>query len=281
MKTGLVLEGGGMRGLFSAGAIDVLMEHQIDFDGAIGVSAGAAFGCNYKSQQPGRAIRYNMKYAKDPRYCIFRSLMKTGDLFGADFCYHTLPKTLDIFDAETFRQNPMAFYVVCTDIETGEAVYHQCDEADDACFEWFRASASMPLVSKAVEVEGRRMLDGGIVDSIPLRYFEKIGYDKNLVILTQPEGYCKKKNSAMPLIRMGLRQYPKTVEAMKHRHEKYNETLAYIKEKEHAGTVMVLRPPYPLPIGRIEHRPERMQQVYCCGRNVALQALEQIKAFLK
>lgn len=281
MKTGLVLEGGAMRGLFSAGVMDVLMEHQIAFDGAIGVSAGAAFGCNYKSRQPGRVIRYNTEYARDPRYCSLRSLFKTGDLFGADFCYHELPNKLDPFDTEAFQQNPMEFYVVCTDVLTGEAVYQKCGIADDECFEWLRASASMPLVSRTVEIGGRRMLDGGIADSIPLRYFEQIGYNKILVILTQPEGYRKKKNKALPLIRLSLRQYPKMVEALEKRHEKYNDTLAYVKKREREGAVLVLRPQDSLSIGRVEHNPERMRQVYDCGRKVALQSLEQIEAFLR
>lgn len=281
MKTGLVLEGGAMRGLFSAGVMDVLMEHQIAFDGAIGVSAGAAFGCNYKSRQPGRVIRYNTEYARDPRYCSLRSLFKTGDLFGADFCYHELPNKLDPFDTEAFQQNPMEFYVVCTDVLTGEAVYQKCGIADDECFEWLRASASMPLVSRTVEIGGRRMLDGGIADSIPLRYFEQIGYNKILVILTQPEGYRKKKNKALPLIRLNFRQYPKMVEALEKRHEKYNDTLAYVKKREREGAVLVLRPQDSLSIGRVEHNPERMRQVYDCGRKVALQSLEQIEAFLR
>ena len=281
MKTGLVLEGGAMRGLFSAGVMDVLMEHQIAFDGAIGVSAGAAFGCNYKSRQPGRVIRYNTEYARDPRYCSLRSLFKTGDLFGADFCYHELPNKLDPFDTEAFQQNPMGFYVVCTDVLTGEAVYQKCGIADDECFEWLRASASMPLVSRTVEIGGRRMLDGGIADSIPLRYFEQIGYNKILVILTQPEGYRKKKNKALPLIRLSFRQYPKMVEALEKRHKKYNDTLAYVKKREREGAVLVLRPQDSLSIGRVEHNPERMRQVYDCGRKVALQSLEQIEAFLR
>ena len=281
MKTGLVLEGGAMRGLFSAGVMDVLMEHQIAFDGAIGVSAGAAFGCNYKSRQPGRVIRYNTEYARDPRYCSLRSLFKTGDLFGADFCYHELPNKLYPFDTEAFQQNPMEFYVVCTDVLTGEAVYQKCGIADDECFEWLRASASMPLVSRTVEIGGRRMLDGGIADSIPLRYFEQIGYNKILVILTQPEGYRKKKNKALPLIRLSFRQYPKMVEALEKRHKKYNDTLAYVKKREREGAVLVLRPQDSLSIGRVEHNPERMRQVYDCGRKVALQSLEQIEAFLR
>ena len=270
-----------MRGLFSAGVMDVLMEHQIAFDGAIGVSAGAAFGCNYKSRQPGRVIRYNTEYARDPRYCSLRSLFKTGDLFGADFCYHELPNKLDPFDTEAFQQNPMEFYVVCTDVLTGEAVYQKCGIADDECFEWLRASASMPLVSRTVEIGGRRMLDGGIADSIPLRYFEQIGYNKILVILTQPEGYRKKKNKALPLIRLNFRQYPKMVEALEKRHKKYNDTLAYVKKREREGAVLVLRPQDSLSIGRVEHNSERMRQVYDCGRKVALQSLEQIEAFLR
>ena len=281
MKTGLVLEGGAMRGLFSAGVMDVLMEHQIAFDGAIGVSAGAAFGCNYKSRQPGRVIRYNTEYARDPRYCSLRSLFKTGDLFGADFCYHELPNKLDPFDTEAFQQNPMEFYVVCTDVLTGEAVYQKCGIAADECFDWLRASASMALVSRTVEIGGRRMLDGGIADSIPLRYFEQIGYNKILVILTQPEGYRKKKNKALPLIRLSFRQYPKMVEALEKRHKKYNDTLAYVKKREREGAVLVLRPQDSLSIGRVEHNPERMRQVYDCGRKVALQSLEQIEAFLR
>ena len=189
MKKGLILEGGAMRGMFTAGVIDVMMENGIEFDGAIGVSAGAAFGCNYKSRQIGRAIRYNMRFCNDPRYCGLRTLLKTGDLYSKDFCYKEVPLKHDIFDFETFRNNPMEFYVVCTDVETGKPVYKKCDNFDNNNFEWIRASASMPIVSNIVEIDGTKLLDGGVADSIPIRYFESIGYDKNVVILTQPRGY--------------------------------------------------------------------------------------------
>ena len=194
MKTGLVMEGGAMRGLFTAGVIDVMMEEEIEFDGAIGVSAGAAFGCNYKSKQIGRALRYNINYCKDKRYCSMKSLITTGNLYGAEFCYHELPDKLDIFDCETFENNPMEFYLVCTDVLTGKPVYKKCEKADYDCLEWMRASASMPLASKVVEIDGYKMLDGGVSDSVPLKYFESIGYDRNIVILTQPKSY-RKKNS--------------------------------------------------------------------------------------
>ena len=147
MKTGLVMEGGAMRGLFTAGVIDVMMEKEIEFDGAIGVSAGAAFGCNYKSKQIGRALRYNINDCKDKRYCSMKSLITTGNLYGAEFCYHELPDKLDIFDCETFENNPMEFYLVCTDVLTGKPIYKKCEKADYDCLEWMRASASMPLAS--------------------------------------------------------------------------------------------------------------------------------------
>ena len=180
MKKGLVLEGGAMRGLWTAGVTDVMMEHDIWPDGLIGVSAGAAFGCNYKSRQIGRAIRYNTRFARDKRYSGLWSLLTSGDYFNAKFGYHVVPYEYDLFDTKTFEQNPMQFIVVCTDVETGEAVYHDMNHVSFDELEWLRASASMPLVSKVVEVQGRKLLDGGVSDSIPLSFFESIGYDRNV-----------------------------------------------------------------------------------------------------
>ena len=191
MKSGLVLEGGAMRGLFTCGIIDVMMEAGIKPDGLIGVSAGAAFGCNYKSWQPGRAIRYNMRFAKDSRYSGLKSLLTTGDYFNAQFAYHIVPTQYDLFDDRTFEESPMEFIVVCTDVETGEPIYKHIDKSNPITYDWIRASASMPLASRVVELEGSKVLDGGIADSIPLEYFEKIGYKRNVVILTQPEDYAK------------------------------------------------------------------------------------------
>lgn len=275
------MEGGGMRGLFTAGVIDVFMENGIEFDGAAGVSAGAAFGCNIKSRQPGRVLRYNMAYCKDFRFCSVRSLLKTGDMFGAEFCYHTLPYELDLFDTEVYDTNPMEFHVVCTDVETGLPVYKNCMKADHTAMEWFRASASMPLVSRVVEVDGYKMLDGGIADSIPIAYFKSIGYDRNVVILTQPKHYRKEKNKMLPLLKTALRKYPKTVEAMAKRHLAYNETVAEICRMEEAGEILVIRPEETLPIGRICHDPEALKNVHGIGRRAGLAALENVRAFLK
>ena len=201
MKTGLILEGGAMRGMFSAGVMDVMMENGIRFDGIIGVSAGAAFGVNYKSGQIGRAIRYNAKYCRDKRYCGVGSLLKTGNLFNTEFCYGEVPLKLDAFDFDTYEKDPTAFYVTCTDIESGKPVYHEYTGRNDHGFDWIRASASLPLVSQIVEIDGVKLLDGGIADSIPVAYFESIGYTKNVVILTQPQGYRKEKNRVLPLLR--------------------------------------------------------------------------------
>ncbi|MGN9019327.1 patatin-like phospholipase family protein [Lachnospiraceae bacterium HCP1S3_C3] len=281
MKTGLILEGGAMRGMFTAGVMDVMMENDIVFDGAIGVSAGAAFGCNYKSKQIGRAARYNMKYCDDKRYCGIGSLIKTGNIFSTDFAYGEVPMKKDIFDFYTYKNNPMEFYVVCTDIESGKAVYHRYDDFSDHGFDWIRASASMPLVSEIVEIDGVKMLDGGVADSIPLKYFESIGYDRNVVILTRPGDYRKKKNNIIPLIKLKYKKYPKFVKAMEERHIKYNETLEYIAAEEQKGNVLVIRPDEALPVGRIEKNRDNLKAAYEIGRNTAIKKLDKVRKFLK
>lgn len=280
MRTGLVMEGGAMRGMFTAGVTDVLMENKIKFDGAIGVSAGAAFGCNYKSDQPGRVIRYNIRFCDDKRYCSLRSFIRTGNLFGAEFCYHEIPDKLDPFDKKTFNSSRMKFYVVCTDVNTGEPVYKLCKTADDECYELIRASASMPIVSKPVTVGENTMLDGGLSDPIPLRYFESIGYDRNVVILTQPADYVKKQASGLGVMRLLLRKYPKIYEAMSSRHIGYNETVRYILEKERRGEVFVIRPEAALGIGRTERDPVKLRNTYNAGRRAAETALQALVEYL-
>ena len=279
MKKGLVLEGGAMRGLFTAGIIDVMMEAGVEPDGLIGVSAGAAFGCNYKSRQPGRAIRYNTRFAKDARYSGLKSLLTTGDYFNPQFGYHIVPYQYDLFDVAAFEQNPMEFMVVCTDVLTGQAVYHKMDRVDYDELEWLRASASMPLASKVVEVAGHKLLDGGVADSIPLAYFESIGYDRNVVILTQPEGYVKHRTKLMPLMRIGLRRYPEMIQAMDRRYLMYNRELEFVRQAEREGRCLVIRPDEKLPIGHISHDPEEMKRVYQIGREMGDRYIERIKAF--
>ena len=280
MNTGLILEGGAMRGMFTAGVMDVLMENGVTFDGAVGTSAGAAFGCNYKSHQIGRVIRYNTRYCKDKRFCSISSLIKSGDIYNADFCYGDIPSKYDIFDFDTYKNDPMEFYSVCTDIETGKAVYHKYTGDEDSGFDWIRASASMPLVSKIVEIDGKKLLDGGMADSIPLKFFESIGYDRNVVVLTQPADYRKKPNGAMPLIRIAYRKYPKLVEAMANRHIVYNDTIDYINSEEKTGKLLVIRPENPLPVSRMEKDPEKLKAAYNEGRKAAAPKLDAVRKFL-
>ena len=280
MKTGLVMEGGAMRGMFTAGVIDVMMEHGIEFDGAIGVSAGAAFGCNYKSRQIGRVIRYNTRFCQDKRYGGFRVLLKTGDYYSKEFCYDEVPHKHDPFDYDTYERNPMVFYVVCTDVDTGRAEYHKYENRHDHALDWIRASASMPLVSRMVEIEGRRYLDGALADSIPVDYFESIGYDRNVVILTRPEGYRMEADSLLPLMKLRYRRFPRLLDAIQTRHVVYNATLQKIARRERAGELLVIRPPMALPISRTEKDPEKLRAVYEIGRQTAERRLEEIRAFL-
>lgn len=285
MKKGLIMEGGALRALFSAGVIDVMMENGIKYDGLIGVSAGSAFGCNYKSHQPGRVIRYNKKLANDWRYFSMRSWITTGDYFGGEYDYHYMPAHIDKMDTETFSKDPMDFYLVCTDVETGKAVYKKINQFDDTNYdevaEWFRASASMPIVSKIVNINGQKLLDGGIADSIPLKYFQKIGYEKNVVVTTQPADYQKRPNKLIPLFKMIYRHYPAFIKASAERHVMYNKELEYIKEQEKSGNTLVIRPKRILPIGHMTRDTALMEEVYQEGRDAAKERIDELKDFMK
>ena len=280
MKYGLVLEGGAMRGLFTAGVLDVLMENGIRFDGIIGVSAGAAFGCNFKSGQIGRVLRYNKRFCRNWRYCSWRSLFLTGDMFGADFCYRKLPEELDPFDKAAFEASPTDFYLVCTDVVSGKPVYHRCGKADRECMERMRASASMPLVSSLVKIDGRFYLDGAISDSIPLGFMEQKGYRKNIVILTQPEGYTKEATSLQWLLNIFYRKYPELRKAMANRHILYNEQTEYVQRRKTEGAALVIRPEHILRIRHITHDPDLLQETYDDGRKTAEKQIDQIKEFI-
>ena len=279
-KIGIVLEGGAMRGMFTSGVLDVLMENNITFDAAIGVSAGATFGCNFKSKQIGRAIRYNLKYAGDRRYCSFYSLLTSGNIYNADFCYSVLPNQLDLFDYKTFIENPMEFYVVATDIETGETIYRKLTDGREEDLLWIRASASMPMVSKPVEINGRKYLDGGLSDSVPLEYFETAGFGKNVVVLTQPRDYIKSRIKFFPLVRFFLGKYPKLVEIIENRNVMYNKEREYIFKREREGGAFIICPEKALGISRIEKDKNQLRRVYEEGRKTAEKHLEEIKKFL-
>ncbi|MGN0689301.1 MAG: patatin family protein [Oscillospiraceae bacterium] len=278
---GLVLEGGSMRGMFSAGIMDVFMENGIEFDGAVGVSAGAVFGCNYKSKQIGRGVRYNKKYCNHPEYASFRSLIKTGDIYGADFCYRKIPEELDIFDAETFKNNPMEFYVVATDVDTGKPIYHKCSDGGRNDVEWIRASAAMPLVTRYVNIGKYSLSDGGTTDSIPVKFMINRGYDKLVVILTQPYGFVKKPNKFLPIMRITMRDKPALLKAVEKRHIMYNKTLSCIEKLEKSGKILVIRPESPLNIKAVVHDPDELERVYQLGRKAGEKYLSKVKDYLR
>lgn len=280
LSSGLVMEGGAMRGMFTAGVTDVFMEQNIHFDGAVGVSAGATFGCNLKSHQIGRAIRYNKKYCRDWRYGSFKSVLKTGDIYDADFCYRLLPDELDKFDTDTFASNPMVFYMVATDVETGEPVYYKCTDGGRKDLLWMRASASMPIVSKPVPIDGKKYLDGGISDSIPVHFMEQQKYDRIAVILTQPAEYRKKASALQPLMNLMLHRYPAIAYDMKTRAKRYNDTLDYICAEEKKGNLFVIRPDEALNIGKTENDPAELERVYQLGRTKAKRILPDLRSFI-
>lgn len=280
MKTGLIMEGGAMRGMFTCGVLDVFLENGITFDGAIGISAGAVFGCNFKSRQLGRPFRYNKKYCRDWRYCSIRSLIRTGDLFGEEFCYHELPDVLDPFDSDTFQNNPMEFFVAATDVRTGKPVYHLCSDGRSSDIEWLKASASMPLAARIVETDGMELLDGGITDPVPYGYMENRGYDRNVMILTQPKGYHKRRFRLLAAIHTVYKRYPKLADAMEQRHIVYNRQLAEVREREQKRSAIVIRPPESLGIGHVSHNPAELEMVYRIGREEANRRLSEIRTYL-
>ncbi len=280
MKTGLVLEGGGMRATYTIGVLDVMMENGIVYDGIIGVSAGAIHGASYKSHQPGRNIRYYKKYAHDKRFMSFRTMLLTGDMVGKDFCYSEIPWKLDIFDNDTFKSDPTEFYAVCANVETGGTEYLRVNDLkNETEMEYLRASATLPFVSKIVEVGGMKLLDGGMTDSIPLKKFQEMGYEKNVVVATRTDSYVKEsENIALANILYG--RYPNFLKAMKDRPKMYNGEKEYILAEEKAGHIFFIRPHEELDISRTDTDPDHLERVYQIGRKDTERVLPQLLNYL-
>ncbi len=270
-----------MRGMFTSGILDVLMENGIYFDKVVGVSAGAAFGCNYKAHQPGRAVRYNKRYCRDPRFVSVASLILTGSIYNYNFAYRRIPQKLDVFDFKTFAESPMEFYAVSTDVLTGKPYYARLVDGSEDDMRRICASASMPGVSRVVEVDGRKLLDGGTSDSIPLRFLETLGCDRRVVILTQPRGYVKSPTSMASFMWKRVKKYPELVKALENRHEMYNEELAYVAKREAEGEVLVIAPPEPLNIKSVCRDENELERVYQIGRGVGREKLDEIRNYIE
>lgn len=281
MSRGLILEGGGMRGIFVAGVIDYLLDAGIAFDNVIGVSAGACHGCSYVSGQRGRAYATATEYIDNKEYCSLYSLRKTGDLFGAEFLYHKIPEELYPIDNEAFRRSGIKFQAVVTNCETGQAEYPVISDMF-ADVEWIRASSSLPFLANMVEVGGGLYMDGGIADSIPLGQSIGQGNEKHVVVLTRPRDYRKKaaRGGIKAMMKAKYRAYPKMVEAYMHRYETYNKSLELVAKEEAAGRAFVIAPLGPLDIGRTERDKEKLRKAYQEGYFVAEGLGDRLKAFL-
>jgi len=279
MKIGLVLEGGAMRGLYTAGVLDVFLDKNIKVTDILGVSAGAVFGVNYKSNQRGRTLRYNLEYLNDKRYMSINSLIKTGNLVNKEFAYYTLPKKLDIFDEKAYEDNNINFYAVITNMETGKPEYVEIDNAEEK-IEVLRASSSMPFLSKPVLINNNSYLDGGISDSIPVLKAIEMGCDKVIVVLTRPIEYRKKKRNSF-LIKMFYKKYPNLINTMVNRYKNYNNTVEEIIKLEEEGKIFVIRPSRLVDIKRVEKDPKKLQEMYDLGVSDTISRIEELKNYLR
>lgn len=279
IKAGLVVEGGGMRGVYSSGVLDFFIEKDLFFENNYGVSAGACHLCSYLAKQYKRAFRVNVDYLNDKRYCSVHSLLKTGNLFGAEMLYDIIPNELDLFDYDTYNKNESNFYVVITDINTGKPEYVKIGDLKKDII-YVRASSSLPLLAQNVKINDKEYLDGGISDSIPIKKSIADGNKKNVVILTRDSTYRKGKNSLMPIIKLKYKKYPNFVKSMADRYIVYNEILDFIKELENNGDVFVIRPKKPINIGRTEKNREKLEALYNDGYNDAKDCYEELLKYL-
>ena len=279
MKVGLVLEGGGMRALFTAGVLDALLDiKELDIDGIVGVSAGALFGVNYVSGQKERAIRYNKKYARDKRYMGFYSWITTGNAVNEEFAFYEIPFKLDVFDQEKFKQSKIDFYVVMTNVESGKPEYVLIKDVFKQ-MEYLRATSALPFASKIIEINGKKYLDGGISDSIPIDYCEGLGYDKIILLLTRPKN-THKEDKLNFLYKLVYRKYPNLVERLINMGKDYEVVLKKIEDLENKKKIFVIRPPKVLKIGRLEKNENKIQNVYDIGLNTGIKEKDNLLKYL-
>ena len=279
MKVGLVLEGGAMRGMYTAGVLDTFLDNDIKVDGIIGTSAGVLFGVNYPSKQRGRVIRYNKKYCKDKRYMGLHSLLTTGNIINKEFSFYEVPFKLDIFDDKTFNESGIDFYATIFNIETGEAEYVKLDSILDQ-MEVLRATSAMPFVSEIVEIDGKKYLDGGVTDAIPVDKCKELGYDKIIVVLTRVKEYRKKKSNDF-LAKIMYRKYPKLIEAMNRKYQLYNDTVERIIDSENKKEIFVIRPSRLVDISRIEKDENKLEEMYNLGIEDSKRTMESLKEYLQ
>lgn len=279
-RIGLVIEGGGLRGIYTAGVLDSLMENDIYIPYVIGVSMGACNGASYISRQIGRTKRATLDYLHDKRYISYRRLFKKETLFGMDFIFNEIPNELVPFDYKTYVESSQKFVVVTTDCNSGDAVYYDNKDMDKEN-KLLRASSSLPLISNVVKYKGKELLDGGISDSIPVKKALSDGNEKLVIILTQPSGYRKKLTKGMFMARKLYSDYPNLIKAIENRHRGYNETLEYIEQLELAGKAFVIRPKEALKVKRAERNIEKLEKCYEIGYEQMGRSIKELNDFLK
>lgn len=278
-NSGLVIEGGGMRGVYAAGVLDFFMERNIYFDDCYAVSAGSCHAASYYSKQIGRSLKVTLDYINDKRYCSINSLIKTGDMFGAEMVYDIIPNELVLYDYDIFNEFNGNFYSVVTNCKTGKAEYIKIKDMKKDIIA-IRASSSLPLLSRIVEINGESYLDGGISDSIPIKKSIEDGHKKNVVILTRDKNYRKSKSSFLSLFKLKYKKYPNLVKAIGNRYKMYNETLDFVEEKRKKGEAFVIQPKGPVNIGRLEKDKTKLKALYDEGYNDAKESYEELIKFI-
>ncbi len=280
---GLVLEGGGMRGMYTAGVLDEFLINGIEADGLVGVSAGILHGISYLSEQVGRNIRYTLKYRSDPRFMSMKSYFKTGNICETEFCYHVIPEKLYPFDYDKFAEaaEKIPVFAGCSNVETGKPEYVRLHDLRTDDIDAVRASASLPMISEIVEYRGMKLQDGGNCDSIPIEFMMSQGFKKNIVVLTRPEGYVKKDSKSVKLMKLIYKDYPEYVEAAENRSVMYNATLRLIDELEEKGDIFVIRPSRDLKVGRGEKDTDKIKRIYKLGRFDGQNVMKELKSFIE
>lgn len=279
MSVGLVLEGGAMRGMYTAGVLDVFLENNIEVDGIVGVSAGVLFGVNYLSKQKGRVIRYNKRFIKDKRYMGIHSLITTGNIINKDFSFYEVPFKLDVFDEKTYEESKTDFYATITNVETGKPEYVKLENVFEQ-MELLRATSAMPFVSKMVEINGNKYLDGGISDSIPIDKCKELGYEKIIVVLTRPIEYRKKKSHEQ-ITKIKYKKYPNLIHTINNRYKNYNNTVEKIIDMENKKEIFVIRPSIIIKIKIIERDSNKLQEMYDLGVEDCKSILSDLRKYLK
>ena len=279
MKLGLALAGGGMRGIYTAGVLDFFIDKNIEVDLVVGVSAGGCHAASYLSKQYKRAYHTNVDYVNDKEYLSFRNLIKTGSIFGMDLMFNKIPNELYLYDYDTFNKSKSKFTVVTTNCETGQAEYFTLTDMKRDIM-YLQASCSIPMFANIVEVDGYKLVDGGVADSIPIEYALKEGCKKNIIILTRDKTYRKSKVKFSSFVKRKYKKYPKLIESIENRHLNYNKSLDLVKYLEEKGDAFVIRPKSPVKVSQIEKDVDKLTKLYNDGYNDAKESYEKIMEFI-